>query len=344
MKPGDLLTFGLKTPAPLTGFEAFSLKGTIIEYDEFCEGIRVIACVHFRSIETGVGEGRLLIAQTGGGKTTLCEVYRDKFPVENDSGTTHMRVVLVDSPEAPTVKCLAEAILTALGDPFPHAGAAQQKTKRIRHLFRKCKVELLIIDEFQHFYDGSNIRERKRITDWLKNLINRAKVGLVLAGLPRSIQVVNANPQLRRRFGVPHYICPFAFETEDEKREFRAVMKQIWKLIPIKCIELHDTNVAKRFYYASSGLIDYVVKVVDEAVSKSSLHESGAITLRTLERAFKACIWGDAPAALNPFAKNARLRLLNEPTEPFDIWDDPKKYTTKSYSKSKAKGGSRACA
>ncbi len=344
MKLDDLLQFGVEAPASTSDLVAFSLHFTIIEYGEFCRGVREIARVHYRSKKSRAAEGKLLVAQTGGGKTTLLKYYRSKFPIEIDSGTTRARVVLVDAPEAPTVKSLAESILTALGDPFPHAGSAEQKTKRILHLFRKCKVELLMIDEFQHFHDGSHVRERKRITDWLKNLINRANVGVVLAGLPRSISVVNANPQLRRRLGVPHYIRPFGFTTEEERREFRAVLKEIWKLIPIKCIELHDANVARRFYYASSGLIDYIVKIVEEAVSRVSLQEKGAITLKTLERAFEARIWGDAPSSLNPFASKSKLRLLMQPSEPFDIWDDPKRYTTRGDAKTKTKGNHHASA
>jgi hypothetical protein len=83
----------------------------------------------------------------------------------------------------------------------------------------------LALDEFQHFFDGKRLTESQRVSDWLKLLIETLQVPVVLAGLPRAMQVVNNNPQLRRRFAAPHYMEPFEFGTVDERKEFRAVLK-----------------------------------------------------------------------------------------------------------------------
>ena len=106
------------------------------------------------------------------------------------------------------MKDLAEAILRALGDPAAAKGTTAEKTQRIIGFFRECGVQLLLIDEFQHFFDGTRVAESRRVSDWLKLLINKVGLPVVLAGLPRAIQVVNINPQLRRRFAAPYYMEP----------------------------------------------------------------------------------------------------------------------------------------
>lgn len=91
----------------------------------------------------------------------------------------------------------------------------------------------------------------QRVSDWLKNLINQVQTPVILAGLPRSIAVVNANPQLRRRFGAPHYMQPFSFDTEDEILEFRGVLHSIQSRLPVPCVSLSENNMARRFYYGN---------------------------------------------------------------------------------------------
>lgn len=336
----EMLTFGLsdasasasasKQPKRLS---SFTLRKQIIEHPKFTLAIREIARLHERGKLAGVAEGMLLIAQTGSGKSTVLKYYERKFPRTQSKGGTRIPVLRVDTPESPTVKTLAEAILFAMGDLAAAKGTASAKTNRIVHFFKECCVELLFIDEFQHFYDGRRTAESQRVADWLKNLINQVQIPVILAGLPRSIAVVNANPQLRRRFGAPHYMQPFGFDSLDEKLEFRGVLNGIQSRLPVPCISLSENNMAQRFYFASHGILDYVVKIIDDAVSRSGTDSGEALTQRSFEAAFKRTVWLDAPDNLNPFSTGATLRLLNKTLEPFDIWDDVTQYTSTDYHK-----------
>lgn len=276
----------------------------------------------------------LLVAQTGSGKTTVLRYYEKKFPRVTARTGTRIPVLRVDTPESPTVKTLAEAILFAMGDPSATKGTATAMTNRIIHFFKECSVELLLIDEFQHFYDGRRFAESGRVSDWLKNLINKVGIPVVLAGLPRSIAVVNANPQLRRRFGAPHYMEPFGYDTREQQLEFRGVLNGIQSRLPVPCIDISEPSMAQRFYYASHGLLDYVVKIIDDAVSRGCKGADGKLVQQDFELAFKRAVWLDAPDHLNPFSKNAALRLLTKTLEPFDVWDDVSQYTAmKSHKK-----------
>ncbi len=333
----EMLALGLSdTAASLSSkcLSTFTLQNQIIEHPEFTLTIREIARLHERGMKAGVADSMLLVAQSGTGKSTALKYYEERFPRTEKNRGTRIPVLRVDTPESPSVKTLAEAVLVAMGDPASAKGTAMAKTNRIVHFFKECGVELLFIDEFQHFYDGQRASEAKRVSDWLKNLINKVGIPVILAGLPRSIAVVNANPQLRRRFGAPHYMKPFGFDNQDEKLEFRGVLKGIQSRLPVPCTDLSEANMAQRFYFASHGLLDYVVKIIDDAVSRASPDSGRPLMQQEFEAAFKRTIWLDAPDHLNPFSKVATLRLLNRTLEPFDMWDDIAQHTsTQSYQK-----------
>ncbi len=327
----EMLSLGQSNPSSSVAskkLSTFTLRKQTIEHPKFTLAIREIARLHQRGKLAGVAEGMLLVAQTGSGKTTVLKYYEKKFPRTTVRAGARIPVLRVDTPESPTVKTLAEAILSAMGDPSATKGTATAMTNRIIHFFKECGVELLLIDEFQHFYDGRRFAESKRVSDWLKNLINKVGIPVILAGLPRSIAVVNANPQLRRRFGAPHYMEPFSYATREQQLEFRGILNVIQARLPMRCIDLAEPNIAQRFYYASHGLIDYVVKIIDDAVSRAVNATEKALTQQDFALAFKRAVWLDAPDNLNPFSEKAALRLLTKPLEPFDVWDEISQYTS----------------
>ncbi len=190
-------------------------------------------------------------------------------------------------------------------------------------------MELIIVDEFQHFFDSRLITQARKVTDWLKNLFNIAGIPVVLVGLPRSVMVIRMNPQLKRRFSSPFYLRPFGFEVDKEQKEFRGVLKIIHGKLPLSCPELHEANLARRFYFASCGLFDYIAKIVDRAVLTAGEQNQTTLTLKHFANAYQEEVWRDVPERLNPFTEEAVLRPLTKNGEPFEVWDDPNQYVTK---------------
>lgn len=315
--------FGANT---VFGPSLFTVRKKLVFYRRFIAAIDEISRVHRRGVLLKVSDSLQIVGQTGSGKTSLAKWYEDQFPRTEQDGQMRIRVLRVETPECPTVKSSAEAILVALGDPWAHKGTATEKTERIKHLCEKCGVELLIIDEIQHFIEGNRHAELLRVTDWLKTLINRLCIPVVLVGLPRSIAVTRSNTQLRRRFAAPYYLAPFAFTTPEEQREFRGLLKALGRDLPKGSVKISAPEEALRFFYASCGLTDYVVKLLDDAVSRGGSGPGGAVTRADFAAAFSRVIWCDAPERLNPFNPKAQLRPLTRPDEPFEMLDDVAKY------------------
>jgi hypothetical protein len=327
-------------PAAPVHRDSFTLRNQVLEHPRFTATVREIARLHARGREAKVAEGLLIVAQPGSGKTTVLEFYEGFFPRYFTDTGWKIPALRVLTPESPTVSSLAEEMQIALFDPTHAKGTTPTRTRKIKHLVNQSGVEIILLDEFQHFFDGFHRTESKRVSDWLKNLIAQIKIPIVLTGLPRSISVLNSNPQLRRRFAAPYYMAPFEFETIEQQLELRGVLKALEEQLPVKAPKLSEANMARRFYYASHGIFDYIIKILDEAVSRGGSDPEGALTMADFAAAFKSSIWRDAPDALNPFNVGASLRHLDKPGEPFDIWDDLSQYLASSV-KPRAKRAAR---
>lgn len=303
----------------------FTLRNTVIQHPYFCESVREIAKLHLLKRNGHTDGGLVLVAQSGTGKSTLLETYEKHFPRSVDGGMTTIPVLRVVTPEAPSVKAFTQQILFAMGDRDNSNTNTTKKTQRIATLFKSCGVELLLVDEFQHFFEGRRKAEGNRVADWLKNLLNETKIAVVLAGLPRSTEVLSFNPSLKRRCGTPFYFQPFGYTAESEQLHFRAVLKGLQTRLPLESVDLFERNLARRFYFASNGLLDYVVRILDEAVQSSHLYGTTKLDLESFEQAFVARIWKAAPKNLNPFSKKFVYRQLMQPGEPFCNWEDAEK-------------------
>lgn len=325
-----LCTLGIEPPVEerkVAGSGARTLRHLVIEHPEFTRAVREIASLHQRWLDCGIAGALLIVGQSGCGKSTLLDYYLARFPRERAGGKVRIPVLRVPTPEAPTVKSFSEAVLVALGDIAAARGSAAVKTQRIIHFIRECEVDLIMVDEFHHFCD-SNAQERRRVTDWLKNLLNECNKPIVLFGLPRAISALYANEQLRRRFAAPYHYREFGFKTEDEQAQFRGVLHHFQELTKLPwAFDLSSPDAAMRFHFATNGLIDYMVKILDDLVAKFQLSETERVDYPELQIAFKSQIWADVPDGLNPFNPNAAPRRLNKAHEPFSIWDDPRLYT-----------------
>lgn len=309
-------------------FENFTLRDEIILHSSFCNAVRLISSAHQKYRTTKVVEWHTITGQSGSGKTTLINYYHSHFPSVETREKRISPVIVVNTPGSPSVKDLSEAILASLGDPNPTSGAPSNKRSRILVLLKKCEVELILMDEFQHFADTGRVKVAANAAEWLKVLCNEAKLPVIFFGLPRCVRVAAINNQLKRRCGAPFYLAPFLFESEVDKKKFRGILKSFDKLLPVRSSPpLHEANLAKAFYFASNGLLDYVIKIIDDAVWMAGQRTLSVINPLVFAQAFHNKVWSGAPKNLNPFLEGSEHRSLIRPGEPFAGWDDPAQYT-----------------
>lgn len=307
-------------PNHVEPLDAYSIRSEIIEHQAFCTAIGRIERLHHRSKRSGQPGGLLITGLSGSGKSTVKQQYQNRYPPVDTEDITHVPVLAVETPATPTVKSLAEYLLIALGDPLSHRGSTEQKTLRIYHYLRLCKVELILIDEFQHFVHHGAKNQIQQVTDWLKNLIDKAAIPVVLLGLPDCEGVLKLNVQLARRFSARHDLKTFGFSTEQEQEAFRTLLKAVQSALPVRSICLYSPEMALRFYVATYGLIDYVCKIVDAAIQIVVQRNLGEIGKDVFAEAFQEEVWKNVPASRNPFLQQGDFRPLTKLGEPFFNW------------------------
>lgn len=300
--------------------QGFKLVLDPLPHRRYREAMHAMAELHVRRRKHGIGGGLLLTGPSGAGKSTMVRAYLDSFPRVHETERTHIPVLLVSVPSSPTSRSLASAILEALGYKKAHRGTAPEMTARIHELFVRCGVEMVLLDEFQHLFYAPSLNAFRDVTDWLKNFLEATKVGMVACGLPAAEAVVNSNEQLARRFSARIRVAPFAFDQAEDSQEFRGVLKALGTYLPIPPeTPLYESNLARRIHVGSYGLMDYVIKILEGAVSVAASAGLESLDLDALAAGFRNRVWRDVPDRLNPFHTESVLKPLDREGEVFHL-------------------------
>jgi len=243
----------------------------------------------------------------GAGKTTLLEHYKLQFPSIDRGEIVEVPVLCGRVPSKATDKNLVTTLLIGLGDPAAQKGSAFNQTTRLKLFVRECGVQLIILDEFQHFLDKDSWKVLKNVSDWLKNLIDEARVPIILIGMPYAAQILDApgNEQLQRRFAVRASLDSFGWNTPEERIEFRAFLKAVDEHLPLlQHSQLSDPLMAFRFYCATNGRVGKVMKIVRRATEIALGQGLEQLTLDVLAGAYDDRLRADHLDRDNAFCAN----------------------------------------
>lgn len=262
---------------------------------------------HCRSYSRYSREPKCLLIEgrTGVGKTTLCEYYVEQYPrVEIDESTV-IPVLYLKIEVPATIMNLVSALLAALGDPAADKGSIGSKTRRLRHFLRDLKVELIILDEFQHFIDRDSLKVLKTLSDWLKLLVDTTGIPIMLMGMPYCHFILDArgNEQLKRRFSMRRRIEPFSWgKTREEQQGFRNFLRRVDNELPFnKRSNLSAQNIAFLIYYATNGIVSYVMELVRMASLAAIKLSQENISIDLLADAYDESLAFAYPDRINPF-------------------------------------------
>ncbi len=252
-----------------------------------------------------------VVGESRTGKSRVIEECAENHPtVRRPEGLT-IPILRVTTPSTPTIKGLAEAMLDAMQDPRAATGTEFQKTKRLKKLMVEAGTRMLMIDEFQHFYDRMSNKIMHRVADWLKIMVDETKVALVVAGLPSCRAVLRQNEQLAGRFFAPLVMPRFEWTQPEHRVEFIAILEAFQESLVryFQLPALHSEEMAFRCYCATGGLIGYLTKFLRRAVWNAMDAGADRITFEDLRRAHEeAVLMEDGPgSATSPFARDFSL-------------------------------------
>jgi hypothetical protein len=251
-------------------------------------------------------ECMLIRGVRGSGKTTECKMFAGKYPqMRTEEGTT-IPVLYASIPSPTTTKSIPSKLLYSLGDMFWNKGSNTIQTLRLCGLLKDCEVEAVILDEFHNFIDGKTDRAILEVSNWLKDFLNEAEKPLIIAGLPYCDVVLNANDQLERRFPIRETLNPLSWGVAKGNHEFKEFLRYVDMKLPFKeRSNLADEEIAYRFYCATNGVIDFIMKLIRRAAELAIDRSSNKLDLSMLARAYAERLSPMDPKRQNPFAVDA---------------------------------------
>lgn len=245
----------------------------------------------------------LVIAETGMGKTKLIKEYLQKnqpYVDKSEEGERTIAPVLsVSLPDDRGSRAAPMAILRQLGDDLYNKGTRLELNDRFEDMAKSCGVELIIIDEFQNAIESGTDKVVYKVADWLKTIINRTNIPVVILGMPWAQDVLSVNSQLESRFPIKHHIKMYG---KDNFADWIKFLIKLDKNLPFnEPIGLKDPALAFRLLAISNGKIGALMKnVIRPAARRAAFEGLDSVPISyMLESSIKLC---GVPEEANPLS------------------------------------------
>lgn len=294
------------------------IKNCFVQHDTVIDVTKRIELLLEDQSLGGEPEHLMIIGEPGVGKSRLLQRFAKRFPSVHHETYTEQPVVYVEVPSNCTPKKLIEEILVAMGSPFAVRGDVAQKTRQLKALFKGCKVRMVLLDEANHLVERGTNKSFFQMADALKELANTSNVIWVLAGVPQTRALIEANDQLRSRFRDVITLRAFSADSPEHESAFVGVLNALQSLLgQFAGVDLAAQHRARQILYACGGRLRELRKLLVRALQLAAMRASVKLTDKDLREAFKEVIYPNAPINRDPFNNQFDGYPLIRAGEPF---------------------------
>jgi hypothetical protein len=292
------------------------LDDITITHPKFVEAFLFIKRHHGNYRPTKKGNCKFLVGVTGAGKSFPLEKYAARFPAEKIAGKTIRRVVYVSLPPRSGMKAVAVAILLALGISAKESWNYPKLLGLVVYHLKEQKVELLILDEFQHCVEGLTDVRAWEGADLVKEVMDMARCQVLCAGLEEASEAREVNPQLGRRSRDKLSLTPYSWANEQDRLDFQSAIREADGRLPFKTrAGLDKGPFLNGIHLGSDGhfglAMDLLKGTSEDAIDDGG--ESPMITMPLLYRFYRG--WKGVEDELNPFKQDpdvVRARIAED--------------------------------
>ena len=286
---------------------------------------------------------------TGAGKSMLVRDYAANYPTEwTDEGAT-ITVLYAEMPAPATVKGVAAAMLERLGDPAASKGTLWSMNSRLINLIVACKVQIVILDDFQHLIDSETARIRETVSDWLKVLIKETGVPFLVIGMEGEVEpILDSNKQLSRLFAFRDTLRPFVWENTAHTgiNDFVQFVAHAERAVGVKlspeCLgerrEEGAMELLYRIHYATEGVVGNVMNLMRLSALFARQKKRSDIDLPILATAFEHRLAKHLKLPVNPFEVPIAQRFVAPLAAPVTV-GGPATGQTRTKGRRKKAGG-----
>ncbi len=274
------------------------IERVIVNHTGFCRAREQLIRLSERAHRLKDPGGLVLMGESGTGKDSLIEEMMTLLPTSPLLAGSQRPLIIAHSDSMPSVGDYLSKMLAALGYSFAQFGT-KDNPERLEILIEaigKCRVQLLMINEFQHVVEGRRDRLGHTITDWFKRLYDDTRVPMVFLGTPAMERVLDVNEQFSSRFSGRYRLRPL-----ENNRDFLGVLRAFDNATPeLTPVGLETPQFARRIHDATTGVMRPLKRLIKEAVMIAVTASAAKLTLAHLAEAHDRlfCDGGSK----NPFA------------------------------------------
>jgi len=221
------------------------------------------------------------------GKTTvLQQVLTHDLPAQE--GWSPENILSVVVPRNCNTRSLTIAVLNAMSDPYAMKNVSEAKlTMRMIRMLKQSPCRLVAFDDCYHLLDGKSMAIVEGVAHCFKEIVDDAKVSIVLVGLPAISVLPMAKEEVDGRKVKNLVLEPFGFKSKDERMDFRFFLKRLDEAIPGEKIGLSDAAVAEKLHHLSGGRIGFLWRLIWNALERAYSRNNERMTAEDIGHAFE---------------------------------------------------------
>lgn len=195
--------------------------------------------------------------QSGSGKSTSAKLLMKHVNGQPGRDPSKKPVLHVTLSTTGTPKSLATSILNAFDDGYSTSGEAELLLERVKVAIKEFGVELLIIDELNHF----KLKHlAKDAANTIKNILTLGWVPIVLMGTTDAQSLFVDNRELKNRCAPQVVLSPYDYNNSSDLVIWTEFLKRLDRaMVDAEILRttsgLSDPLLAKDLCEASNGLI-----------------------------------------------------------------------------------------
>lgn len=190
----------------------------------------------------------VIVGESNIGKTQLIRQFVKEHGQPYVAGDeTIFPVVLVESPATPSEKGLLMAILESMKAPYSGRDNREKLKYQVENLFARCKVKMLIIDEFHSMGRGSPLKKQEAL-NIIKSLCNVLSLPIVGVGTSDVESFLSVDKQMESRFQTRR------LRRWEANRDFQKLLSGFEQTLPLRnASNLKNGGSAELLFELSKG-------------------------------------------------------------------------------------------